>query len=136
MLLFQSLFITTGLFTCSGFVSADQHFGPPRFPKLVRKRDVFKSTSSCNWRYVGSINTRVRFKLLYFDVLENEGCSRNSLKIYDGFHNAAPVIATLCGIDIQLYEYEATQQAMMIELHTETFQAYRGFYGIFEVIRR
>ena len=122
-----------GEFLCLGIIEADQHFGPPRFPALILKKDVFKSVKSCYWRNINSIGTKIRFRLLYFDVPENEGCSTNHLKVYDGFHGAAPVIATLCG-DIQQYEFESTQQSMMVELHTETFNTYRGFHGVFEVI--
>ncbi len=127
----SSFFLSSsGTFTCNTFIRKNELFGPPGFPGLMQRS---RFPSSCAWRFIGSGGGRVRFRLLYFDIPENEGCSQDGLKVYDGMFESRPLLANLCGT-LTENVVMGTGKMMLVKLNAGSFNAYRGFHGVFEML--
>ena len=75
---------------------------------------------------------RVKLRLLYFDIPESEGCSQNSLKIYDGVLESAPRLANLCG-SIAKKVYQSSGGFVTVVLESRASGTFRGFHAVCEV---
>lgn len=124
------LFYPAGNYICTGsrYIPFGVLFGPEEFPALLTS----SVGSTCGWRQVSPPGFKVRFKLLYFDIPASEGCSENSLNIYNGLSET--LMASLCG-SLPEFVFEGSSNYMLVTLETSTRQAFRGFQGVFEPVR-
>ena len=75
---------------------------------------------------------RLKLRLLYFDLPDSEGCSQNSLRIYDGLLERVPRVANLCGsIAKEVYQVSGTFATVVLESRAPG--TFRGFHAVCEV---
>ena len=107
-------------------------FGPPEFPDPITISSP--NRNQCEWRFIGSPDTRVQLRIFYFDIPESNGCSQNSLKIYNGaLLSPTSLSQSLCG-GLSEYVFVSTGSSMSVVLDIGSRTGYRGFHAVFEAV--
>ena len=126
------IYTHTGTFSCGQFIRINQYFGPPDFPHPIGHTVSLSTNVKCTWRCLATIGTKLKLRLLYFDLPESEGCSQNSLQIYDGLFERNTKVANLCGSPAK-HVYQVSGAYMTVVLETTTPGTFRGFHAVCEV---
>nr|QBA18416.1 MASP-related molecule Type 2 [Littorina littorea] len=84
--------------TCNGVIRLDGKSGLIASPGYSLTSSAhYPPSANCGWQIIGPPASKI---VLHFDdfMLENSpNCSMDSLSVYDGFDETAPLLGTLCG---------------------------------------
>ena len=113
-------------------MESGQPFGPSAFPEPITANNP--TSNKCTWHTVtGDISTRVQLRIFYFDIPESDGCSQNSLKLYNHTPSPTSLFRTLCG-KLSEYVFVSTGIIMSVVLDIGNSTGYRGFHAVFETV--
>ena len=98
--------------------------------KSVNYPKQYPQEMHCNWLFTASAGNFIKVQLTDFDLAESWTCDEDSIIIHDGLNAAAPILAKICGNDIDaLPEIISSTRHLYIifSSYIKTRRGYRGF---------
>uniref|UniRef100_A0A1B6C4Q2 Cubilin n=2 Tax=Clastoptera arizonana TaxID=38151 RepID=A0A1B6C4Q2_9HEMI len=100
----------------------DGHFTSPGFP------DPYPANVVCEWYINVPLKQAIQFSITVYHIQNSTNCIKDSLKIYGGQDDTAPLLSTLCNERITTRQVTVSGSHAFVRFTSDSSHQGKGFY--------